>query len=56
MNIDKAARRLLEASSRGCTIPYGAKEFVLKEIKKELIKILEEENKSGKQRVTGNEF
>lgn len=43
MNVDKAARRLFVASDKGCTIPYSAEASVLGELKKELIKILEEE-------------
>lgn len=43
MNVDRAVRRLFVASDKGCTIPYSAEESVLRELKKELIKILEED-------------
>ena len=43
MNVDRAVRRLFVASDKGCTIPYSAEASVLRELKKELIKILEEE-------------
>ena len=43
MNVDRAVRRLFVASDKGYTIPYSAEESVLRELKKELIKILEED-------------
>lgn len=43
MNVDRAVRRLFVASDKGCTIPYSAEASVLRELKKELIKILEED-------------